>query len=87
MFPRSQARPPRRIRLAVESLEDRTVPSVAVTFQVTSDWHTGFGANMAIQNTGTTAANGGQLEFDFAQSIDTIWNAQIVGHQGSHYTL
>lgn len=89
VFTPSRRRPQRR-RLSFDNLEVREVPSttpVDVAFTVTNDWQSGFGANVAIQNTVATPVNGWKLEFDFAASINDIWNAKIVSHVGSHYIL
>ncbi len=60
---------------------------VAVNFAVTNDWGSGFGAAMTIRNNGATPISGWTLAFDFAPSINDIWNARIISHQGSHYVL
>ncbi len=59
----------------------------AVTFKVTSDWGSGFTADMTVANKGTTPIRGWQLEFDFANNITGMWNAQIVSRQGNHYVV
>ncbi|ODU00866.1 MAG: hypothetical protein ABS79_02645 [Planctomycetes bacterium SCN 63-9] len=61
--------------------------NATVTFTKVSDWSTGFTANLVIKNNNATAINGWKLEFDFASNIDSIWNARIVSHVGSHYVL
>ena len=47
-----------------------------VTYTVTNQWTGGFGANLAISNTGTTAINGWSLQFTFAngQKVTQLWN-------------
>lgn len=62
-------------------------PNVAVSFAVSSDWGSGFSAKVSIKNNGATSIAGWKLEFDLAASIDSIWNAQIVSHTGSHYVV
>lgn len=64
----------------------QTAP-ISVTFKVVSDWQTGFTGSMTITNNGSTAVNGWKLEFDFAPSIDSVWNAKVLSKVGSHYTL
>ena len=61
--------------------------NVAVTFGVTSDWQSGFGGAIAIKNNGASAISGWTLEFDFNRNLDSIWNAAIVSHQGTHYVV
>jgi len=58
-----------------------------VTFTNTSDWGTGFTANMTITNTGTSTMNGWTLAFDLPANITNIWNAVIVSHVGNHYVI
>ena len=74
-------------RLSVTPLEDRSVPTaVPVSFTVTSDWTSGFGANVAVTNTGP-AVTDWQLSFDFDRTIDSIWNARIVSKTGTKYVI
>lgn len=77
---------------ATELLEQRrllssTTANVIVTFSVSDDWGTGFTGNISIKNNDTAAVSGWKLEFDFAASIDSIWNANIISHVGNHYVL
>ncbi len=50
--------------------------SCNVHYTITNQWTGGFGANIAITNTGTTAINGWNLQFSFAngQTITQLWN-------------
>lgn len=80
----------RRAKLKFETLESRALPSttpVDIGFAISSNWQSGFGANVAIQNTTATPVSGWKLEFDYAASIDSIWNAKIVSHVNNHYIL
>ncbi|MGW1450097.1 cellulose binding domain-containing protein [Micromonospora sp. NPDC002411] len=45
----------------------------------TTDWNTGFTANVTITNTGTTAINGWTLRFSFAggQTVSQGWSAAV----------
>ncbi|MEI6038046.1 MAG: cellulose binding domain-containing protein, partial [Planctomycetota bacterium] len=63
------------------------VSSVTVSFVQTSQWSTGFNADMKIKNTGTTAISGWTLEFDMKANIVNLWNAVIVSHVGDHYVI
>ncbi|MEI7687531.1 MAG: cellulase family glycosylhydrolase, partial [Planctomycetota bacterium] len=79
-----------RRALQFDALETRLVMSttpVDVSFAVSSTWQSGFGANVAVQNTTAAPIAGWKLEFDFAASIDSIWNAKIVSHTNNHYVL
>ncbi len=58
-----------------------------IQFSVTTDWGSGFGANIAITNSQSTALNNWNLAFDFAHNISSIWNAQVTSHIGNHYVI
>ncbi len=81
----SKRRSSTRVRL--ESLEDRFVPSVSASFQLTSDWGAGFVGSIRINNDQPTAIDNWQLEFEFPKQLTDIWNAKITGHVGDHYTI
>jgi len=53
--------------------------SCKVTYTITNQWNTGFGANLTITNTGTTAINNWSLQFSFAngQTITQLWNGNF----------
>lgn len=59
-----------------------------VTYTVSSQWSSGFGANIAITNTGTTAWNGWTLTFSFAngQTITQLWNGSV-SQTGGNVTI
>lgn len=59
----------------------------SVKFTVSSDWASGFSAEIKVTNLGKTRINNWRFEFDFNRSIDSIWNASIVSHTGKHYVL
>lgn len=76
----------------LEQLEGRIVMvapavSAAITFTVSSDWGSGFGGNVEIRNLGATSISGWTVEFDFARSIDSIWNASISSRAGNRYAI
>ncbi|WP_045742296.1 GH12 family glycosyl hydrolase domain-containing protein [Actinoplanes rectilineatus] len=50
--------------------------SCAVTYDVLSQWGTGFGADVTVRNTGGAAVDGWTLGFDFpsGQTVDGGWN-------------
>jgi chitinase len=78
----------RRARPGFEVLEDRSVPAgVLVNYAVNSDWGSGFQAQMSLVNQETTSVNNWQLAFDYAASIDNIWNATVISHSGTHYVI
>ncbi|WP_237153445.1 glycoside hydrolase family 44 protein [Oryzibacter oryziterrae] len=58
---------------------DQTAKTCAITYKVTSDWDTGFVANLHITNTGGKAINGWALNWSFAgnQVISNLWNGTL----------
>ena len=76
----------RRSVLAVEMMEGRTLLTAAA-FQVTQDWGSGFGAQIAITNTAATPVPNWTLAFDFDRSITSTWDGSIVSHTGNHYVV
>jgi len=59
-------------------------PTCTVTYRVTSQWTTGFVAEVRITNTGTTAITGWSLSWLFAngQRIADLWNGGFVQNGG-----
>jgi hypothetical protein len=57
------------------------------TFKVTSDWGSGFVAEITAKNAGSQAISNWQLEFDFSGQIGDIWDASIVSRVGNHYVV
>lgn len=62
--------------------------SCKVTYTVTNQWQGGFGANIAITNTGSTAWNGWTLTFSFSagQQITQLWNG-TASQSGANVTV
>lgn len=62
--------------------------SCKVTYTITNQWPGGFGANIAITNTGSTAINGWTLTFSFpnGQTITQLWNGSYT-QSGSAVTV
>ncbi len=58
-----------------------------VQYQATSDWSSGFNGQITFTNDGSQILSQWTLEFDFDRSIDVIWNATIVSHNGTRYRL
>ncbi|GAA1081958.1 cellulose binding domain-containing protein [Kitasatospora arboriphila] len=53
--------------------------SCEVTYAVSSQWGGGFGANVTVKNTGSTAVNGWTLKWSFAngQTVSSLWNGAV----------
>jgi len=56
-----------------------------IGYTITNQWSGGFGANLSITNTGTTAVNGWSLQFTFAngQKITQLWNGNYTQNGGT----
>jgi hypothetical protein len=62
--------------------------SCKVSYTVTNQWNGGFGANIAITNTSSTAWNGWTLKFSFPgnQQVTQLWNGSV-SQSGSTVTV
>lgn len=60
---------------------------VTIAFSVENDWQTGFTGKISITNRGTQPISGWTMQFDFAPTIDSIWNAVLGGRVGTRYTV
>ena len=62
--------------------------SGAAVLAVTGTWFPGFGGEITVKNTtGSNISSGWVLEFDSNFDITSIWNADIVSHIGTRYTV
>lgn len=52
-----------------------------------SEWSYGYNGEITIGNTSESTLEGWQVEFDLADEITNIWNANIVSHEGQHYVI
>ena len=67
---------------------DDTPPAAgSFQFQVTNDWGSGFTGQITAKNASSQTLNNWHLEFDFAGSITSIWNASIASYIGNHYLI
>jgi hypothetical protein len=59
----------------------------SIVYQTSADWGSGYNGQITItNNTGSTIQNW-LLDFDFAYSIDQIWDAQISQQSTGHYQV
>ena len=88
-YVRSLARMARGMtRLGSESLEGRAMMSATVPdYKVVQDWGSGFQAGITLDNRGTTPVTDWKVSFDYGAQINSIWDARIVSHVGSTYTI
>ena len=84
--PDRAARQRRSTRPGFEHLETRELLSAA--FSVVNDWGSGFQGQFVVKNDAQpTTMNQWTLGFNFPYALNSIWNAQIVSHQGSQYVV
>jgi hypothetical protein len=56
-------------------------------FKVTSDWGSGYNGQITVRNSSPAALDNWQLEFDYAGTISSIWDAKITSRVGNHYVV
>ncbi|MDA1013562.1 MAG: cellulose binding domain-containing protein, partial [Planctomycetota bacterium] len=76
-----------RVPHEVELLEDRALLTFSVDYDIPSEWSNGYEAAVTIHNEADQAVENWELEFDDPHSINSIWNASIAEHSGSHYKI
>ncbi len=52
-----------------------------------SEWSYGYNGEITVANTSDDVLEGWKVEFDLADEITGIWNANIVSHEGQHYLI
>ena len=57
------------------------------TFQVTSDWGSGFQGQITVTNTSTTVWNAWTVTFNFPYQITSVWDASLYSHTGNTYVI
>ena len=58
-----------------------------VDFNVSSDWKQAFNGEIIITNISEQTIEDWSLEFDFDKNISSFWTADIVSHEGNHYSI
>ncbi|MBO6242381.1 MAG: cellulose binding domain-containing protein [Butyrivibrio sp.] len=66
-----------------ESVDMENV-NVSLTKQ---EWSYGYNGEIKIENNTDSSLDGWTIEFDFADEITNIWNANIISHEGNHYVI
>ena len=56
-------------------------------FNVTSDWYTGFQAEVSIKNTSLEPIEAWTLSFDGNFDINNIWNAKLIANENRNYKV
>ena len=87
---KSKVKPRRKTRWidrgGLEQLEGRALMTSAA-FALTSDWGTGFGGQITITNTQSTAISNWTLAFNWDRAITQIWDGAIASHTGNQYVI
>ena len=61
--------------------------TATASFEVTSDWGSGFGGQITITNSGTTAISNWTLSFNWDRAITSIWDGTVSSHAGNQYVI
>lgn len=65
-----------------------TLPDgVTATFKVVDNWGGSFHCQIVLENNSDKTLSNWTLTFDYSNSIDNLWNAQLEGNNGSTYTV
>lgn len=65
-----------------------TLPDgVTATFKVVDNWGGSFHCQIVLENNSDKTLSKWTLTFDYSNSIDNLWNAQLEGNSGSTYTV
>ena len=75
----------RRAFRTIESLEDRL--AFSVSYATIKDWGDGLEGKIKITNDQTAVIQGWRVEFDYARTIDKMWDGVMVSHVGNHYVM
>lgn len=79
-----RSNPVARVRHAIETLEARALLMFSVSYQIPSEWSSGYEASIKIRNESGETVEGWEPEFDDPHSINSIWNAAIAEHSGDY---
>lgn len=65
-----------------------TLPDgVTATFKVVDNWGGSFHCQIVLENNSDKTLSNWTLTFEYSNSIDNLWNAQLEGNNGSTYTV
>ncbi|MGE9289950.1 MAG: cellulose binding domain-containing protein, partial [Puniceicoccales bacterium] len=64
-----------------------TGSAARATFEVVSDWGSGFTGSVTVTNDGAEPIEDWELSFEFDQSIGSVWNAEKVSQEGNLWTF
>jgi cellulase/cellobiase CelA1 len=58
-----------------------------IGYDLQADWGTGYVASMSVANKDDNMMNQWQMSFDYPYNIGSIYNARIISHVGTKYTI
>lgn len=58
-----------------------------VRFEITSDWGSGYNGKITLTNSRSTVLKNWRLEFDYDGTISSIWDATVISHVGTRWTV
>ncbi|SHO67271.1 chitinase [Pseudoxanthobacter soli DSM 19599] len=61
--------------------------ALAMSFDLVDSWNSGFNGSVTVENNGTAAVHGWQIEIEMPYEITNIWNAEIVSHDDDTYVI
>lgn len=73
--------------MSKEISNNRVDIPVDVNFSLIKDWGSGFQGSISITNTSGSNIDGWNLEFDFPNQINNIWDAAIERNQNGNYAI
>ncbi|MEO1991990.1 MAG: cellulose binding domain-containing protein, partial [Pirellulales bacterium] len=74
--------------LSTETLEKRTVLAAVIPgYEVINDWGSGFQGAVTLNNQDTQSYSDWTVSFDYGAQISSIWDAKIIGQDGTRYTV
>jgi len=62
-------------------------PTVAVSYQTTADWGSGFNGSITLRNDSAFALVDWTLEMTFDREIHSMWDARIASRTGPRYLI
>ncbi len=60
---------------------------IEIAYKVNNDWGTAYIAQIEIKNVSGEEIFDWMLEFDYPNSINAFWDAEIISHDGNHYVI
>ena len=64
-----------------------TTDGILTTLSIQESWGEGFNSVLEITNNGESNIKDWQVEFDYDNEIISLWNGQIISHEGNHYII